>query len=215
MGGAAPTDSTATGTVAITAGSSTQSGTVQILTRGVDQTLVKVQVAGTTSTLIYSRGFASYSDGTTIQPLCMEQAVSTAAPEFPLPLLQGALQSTDFAFTYIGQETIGTTTANHIQLWNTFTSNAQFQSIAPISRKDLWLDATTGLPVRIAFTVQPGQGAVPKLRVVVDYSNYQNVGGALYPFSVQKSINGMPSAAITIANVALNSGLSDSNFPLQ
>jgi hypothetical protein len=215
MGGTVPSDSTATGSITITAGSSTETGSIQILTRGVDQTLSKVQVPGENSILVYSRGLASYSDGTKIQPLSVEQAVSTAASEFPLALIQSALQNSDFSFAYVGQETIGSESAYHIQLWNSFVSNTQFLSIAPISRKDLWVDVATGLPLRLAYVVQPGQGLVPKLPIVVNYSNYQNFGGVLYPQSIQKSVNGVPSITINIATVTFNSGLSDSNFPLQ
>jgi hypothetical protein len=43
MGGSAPSDSTATGTITTVAGSPTENGTITILTRGTDQTSEQIQ----------------------------------------------------------------------------------------------------------------------------------------------------------------------------
>jgi hypothetical protein len=52
MGGTMPSDSTATGTVTIVAGSETNQGTIRILTRGTQQTLEEVQTPASIRTRV-------------------------------------------------------------------------------------------------------------------------------------------------------------------
>src|SRR5467141_1372305 len=58
MGGSVPTDSVASGTVTLVAGSLTETGTIGILTRGVDQSSEQIQTPSVTHKIIYSRGQA-------------------------------------------------------------------------------------------------------------------------------------------------------------
>src|SRR5260370_37413169 len=57
--GALPRDSTASGTVTIVEGSSTSSGTMQIQTRGLDQSSEQFRLPGTIRLLVYSKGEAA------------------------------------------------------------------------------------------------------------------------------------------------------------
>jgi hypothetical protein len=80
--------------------------------------------------------------------------------------------------------------------------------------KDLWVDATTWLPYKLAYARRESGGASPTFQIEVIYSNWQTAGGAVYPYQIQKSWNGVPWTTITIQNVAFQTGLSDSNFPV-
>src|SRR5215472_8562827 len=71
MGRVPPADSAATGTVTITAGSLTETGTVRILTRGADQTSEEIQTSQPLRKVIYSHGMASEVEGTTLRSLNM------------------------------------------------------------------------------------------------------------------------------------------------
>ena len=62
---------------------------------------------------------------------------------------------------------------------------------------------------------RPAHGAVAGVAVDVFYSNYQNSSGILYPSNIRKSLNGTPWATITIQSIAFNTGLTDSDFPVQ
>src|SRR5437667_11996911 len=57
--GALPADSNATGTVTIVEGSSTSAGTIQIQTRGLDQSSEQLQLPSASRLLIYSKGEAA------------------------------------------------------------------------------------------------------------------------------------------------------------
>jgi hypothetical protein len=209
MGNVVPSDSTATGTITTQAGTLTENGTITILTRGTNQTSEQIQTPHA-SILIYSQGEASNG-----APLSGQQAMTSQSSFFPLPLIGGALNNSDWGFKYIGLETVNGVGAHHIQCWNSFASNPAGQTLSAFTTRDIWIDATSYLPLRISYVQRAAGGSAPRIAVDVFLANYQNVGGIAYPFSIQKSFNGTPSATITIQQVVFNTGLSDSNFPVQ
>src|SRR5229473_1295145 len=62
MGNTFPADSTATGSVTITAGSETSQGTIRILTRSTNQTSIQFQTSMANWSVIYSNGEANRVD---------------------------------------------------------------------------------------------------------------------------------------------------------
>ncbi len=208
-----PTDSLANGTVTLVEGSTTQSGTIQILTRGITQTMETLNLPEGQRSVIYSSGRATEVSGdqTTDPPL--ELIVTDQCPDFPLPFLQSALNSSDEALLYIGQETLNGASVQHVQVWNTFASKPRLQKLAPFSARDIWFDTSSGLPLKIAYSRRAEGGpGVPIIPVEVFFSNYKNVAGVLYPFEINKSYNGTPWQTITIQNVSFNTGLTDAQF---
>jgi hypothetical protein len=214
MGGTAPIDSLATGDIVTVAGSLNSTGTIRILTRGTDQTSEQIQTASS-FTRVYSRGRASITAGGSLSTLPMESAVTTQSSCFPLPFLSAALANPDTAFKYIGLETLNGSSVQHIQFWNTFASIPDLQPLANLSHRDIWVDATSGLPQRVSFASRSSDGSGSSVPVDVLLSDYRNTNGILYPFSIQVSVNGTPWATISIQNVTLNSGLDDSSFLVQ
>ncbi len=215
MGGALPSDSVATGNVTLVAGSKTESGTIRILTRGVDQGAEQIQTPDGNRSIVYSQGRANRLDGTITTVFSLELAASSQTPCFPLALIAASLNNPDTAFQYVGLETIGGVQAHHVRLWNTFSSNSRLRHLAEFTAKDLWIDAVSGLPLKFAFDHRNGGGAESRIPLAVFYSDYRNVGGALYPFRVDKTLNGTAWAKITITQVAFNTGLTDNDFPVQ
>jgi hypothetical protein len=210
-----PSDSSASGSVAIVEGSAPQSGTIQILTRGTAQTAEAITLPTTQRAVIYSNGNAlEVSGGQSINPP-LESVVTDQGPDFPLPFFLGLLNNTDEAFVYVGQETLNGMTVQHIQLWNTFASNPHLEQLAPFSTRDIWFSSANGLPLKIAYTRRAGGGAMPSFPVEVTFANYTNVSGVLYPFQISKSYNGTPWEAIAIQTVAFNTGLTDAQFQVQ
>jgi hypothetical protein len=212
MAKASPADSVATGTVTLVAGSSTDQGTVRILTRGTAETAVEVQTSNTSWTVTYSSSKASRADGTTTKSLYLEQAASSRCVYFPYPVISDLLTNPDAAFTYVGQETSEQGTLQHIQAWNTFNSNPALRFLSEFTVVDIWLDEVSGLPRQISFIRRRGGGSAPRIPVTISYSNYRNAGGVLYPYLIEESVNGTVWATITIESVVFNSGLSDANF---
>lgn len=215
MARSAPSDSTAVGTVTIVEGSTTQSGTIQVLTLGTDRTSETLNLASGTRTVIYSNGDAKEITGTQAADPPLETIVTDQCPDFPLPLLLGALNKADVSFVYVGAETLNGTAVQHVRFWNSFASKPRHQKLAPFSLRDIWLDASSGLPLKVAYLRRAGGGATPAIPVEVFFANYTNSGGVLYPFEINKSYNGTPWQTITIQSVMFDTGLTKSQFIIE
>ena len=215
MGGVVPSDSVATGNIEIVAGSKTESGTIRTLTRGLDQSAEQIQTQEGNRLLVYSRGGAADIQGTSSKSLSFELATSSQSPIFPICLVAAALNSPDSAFQYVGLETLDGLAVHHVRLWKTFLSTPQMRHLAEFTVKDLWFDASSGLPRKLAYDRRAASGAEPRIPLEVLFSDYRNVGGVLFPFRIEKSLNGTPWATITIQNVAFNTGLTEADFPVR
>jgi hypothetical protein len=212
MATTAPSDSSATGNVTIVEGSTTESGSIGIQTLGTGETSETISLPNGQRAVIYSYGDAKELNGTQSINPPLELIVVDQCADFPLPLLSAILGNPDESFRYIGQETLNGTSVQHIQVWNSFASKPRLQKLAPFSMKDIWLDSTSYLPVKVAYSRRAGEGAVPAIPVEITFSGYKNVNGVLYPFQINKSYDGTPWQTITIQNVSLNTGLSDTQF---
>jgi hypothetical protein len=211
--GTVPSDSTATGTVAITEGSTSQTGTIQVLTLGTNATSETITLPTDQRIVVYSNGDAKETSGGQSANPTLQLIVTDQCADFPLPFLSSLLANADESLHYVGQETLGGESVQHLQTWNTFASKpAILQPLSPFSTRDLWFDSTSGLLVKMAYTRRAGGGAVPGAPVTISYGNYQNVSGVLYPFQINKSFNGTPWQTITIQNVSLNTGLTSAQF---
>lgn len=214
MGGAAPADSVASGRITIVAGSKTDAGTIRILSRGLNQSAEEIQTPEGTRALAYSRKAATKRAGPATKPLPLELAVSSHSPNFPLALLAEGLNDPNSAFEYVGLETIDSLPAHHVRFWKVF-SNPKLQHLSQFSSKDIWIDASSFLPRKLFYVQRAARGSAAGISVEITFANYRNVGRALYPFSIRKSLNGTPWATITIESVALNTGLTDGDFPVR
>ncbi len=211
MGSSVPGDSTATGSVTITAGSNTESGTIKILTRGSSQSLEQITTSSGTTQAVYSNGVANDSNHiATKTKYSLELAASSQSALFPLPLLSAILNSPDSAFQYIGLENIDGAGCHHLRVWNTYEPD--LQHLSPFSYREIWINAATGLPAQIAYSMRAASGAEPSIAVEISYTKYQSSGGVQFPFQISKSLNGTPWMTITISNVSFNNRLTDSTF---
>jgi hypothetical protein len=207
-----PSDSSATGNITVVEGSMTDSGSISVQTLGTGETSETLNLSGGQRAVIYSNGDAKETNGTQSVNPVVELIVTDQCADFPLPLLLGALNNTDEAFQYVGLETLNGASVQHIKFWSTFSSKPRMQKLASFSTRDVWLDAASSLPVKIAYMRQPGEGAVHSTRMEIFLSNYTNVNGVQYPFQISKSYNGTLWQTITIQSVSFNTGLTDSQF---
>jgi hypothetical protein len=210
-----PTDSSATGSVTVVEGSTTQTGTIQILTLGTSATSEALALPNGQREVVYSNGDAkeTYGSQSVITP--MQLSVTDQCVDFPLPIVLSALNNPDESFQYIGAETLSGVPAQHVRLWNTFASKPGLQILASFSAMDFWLDETSGLPLKIAYSRPVTGGAAPAFLIEVSFSSYTKVNGVLYPFQINKSFNGTPWQTITIQSVSFNTGLTAAQFQVE
>lgn len=215
MGGSAPADSTASGTVQITAGSTSTSATFQVKTRGLLQTRETIQAVNGTQDRVYSSGDGSTVANSAVTAVSLEQACAYQTGLFPLPLFQAALNNPDTIFQYVGAETLSGASVQHVRFWNSYSSQKLLQSVGPFSVKDVWLDATTYLPRRFSFDSRASAGTAPTVHVDLDFSAFQTFDGILCPTSITESLNRTRWGSFTVQSVVFNTGLTDSDFPVQ
>src|SRR2546427_10131515 len=99
--GKVPSDSTATGSVTVVAGSLTTQGTVQIETLGSAETSIQFQIPSGSWSVIYSNGQANRVESSTVTVLPLELAASSQCLYFPLPYLSDLLNNPDVALQFI------------------------------------------------------------------------------------------------------------------
>ena len=214
MGGSVPSDSTANGTVTTVAGSLTETGSAVILTKGTSQTSEQIQTPHG-FTLVYANGQASQVINSVVTTLSSELASSSRSVAYPVPLIAAVLNNPDSGYVYLALESLNGLQVHHLQCWNSFNSQPRFQFLAPFTLTDIWIDAASGLPQRISQVQKAGRGSEPRLKIDVYFSDYQKVSGVLYPFLIQKSLNGSPWITFIITSVTFDTGLTDANFPVQ
>jgi hypothetical protein len=215
MGGLVPNDSTAQGTISITAGTRTESGTYTLLTRGTTQSSEQIAATYTNQTLIYSNGGSALTVNQTTQSLSMEASQSSQSAVFTLPLLAQLLSTPGIIVQLVGMETVNGASCEHFRTWNSFSSHPKVQFLSDFTTKDFWIDSASGLVKRLSYKIREAGGDAPITIMDVYYDDYRSVSGVLYPFLIHKSWNGTPWATITIQTVEFNTGLTDSNFPIQ
>lgn len=134
----------------------------------------------------------------------------------PISVLYAFLQ--DIAFVkYVSAETLDGNPVVHLRYSRTPTAASAhvITLIQRLSRIDLYLNANTGTVAVIAFTLHPDNNSKLDLPAEVRFSNYQPVSGVLVPFHIQRIIQGAVNMDFTATSVAINSGISDSEFALQ
>lgn len=212
MATTAPSDSAATGSLTLVEGSTNETGTITIQTHGTGETAETITLPDGQRVVIYNNGDAKEVNGTNSVIPTLQLIVVDQCADFPLPLLSAFVGNPDEAFRYVGQETLDGVPVQHIQVWNSFASKPRMQKLAPFSVREIWLDAGSYLPVKVAYSRRVGGGAYPAIPVAITFSNYKNVSGVLYPFQIKKSYNGTPWQTVTIQSVSFNTGLTDAQF---
>jgi hypothetical protein len=203
-----PVDSVAQASIILANG---DSGTLTIKTLGRDSHSEDVITNNGEEVSIYVAGESNRRHNQNVDSQPLEAATSDASCIFPLPELFTAANNSDEALQYIGLED----TSFHLRFWNTFSSLPRLVQLAPFTRRDLWIDSSTGLPSKLTFDQRSAQGAVPSTAIEFDFSNYQAVGAVKYPFTIVKYVNGVLWGTIQIQSVQFNVGLSTADFPIQ
>jgi hypothetical protein len=209
-------DVTLTGTGTRTAGSDVESGSVSLKALAGGESRLDLTVAGGTRSEIRnldsngaSQGFWIGLDGTA-HSMANHNCATDAAWFFPALSALSQLSNPNLIVTYIGNETKGGANVQHLHfvIQNPVASGL-FQQLGA---EDIYLNASTNLPVAITFYAHPDNDASANLLVEVDYSNYQAVNGVQVPFRIQRLLNGTVLFDLAVQSATLNSGLTSAAF---
>jgi hypothetical protein len=128
---------------------------------------------------------------------------------FPAFTLGTLISSSNTVLTYVGQETRNAASVLHVSGSNTFPnlSNNSASIRQHLTQVDIYLDATTLLPVSYVFNLHPDNNALQDIPTEIQYSNYQTVNGIQVPLHIQKFVNGSLALDFQVQSVSLNTGM--------
>ncbi len=116
--------------------------------------------------------------------------------------------------TFVGQGSWQGIAVQHIRSTLQATSGVT-QLEQQLSAIDYYLDASSFLPVGVAFNAHPDTDMTAVVPVQIVFSNYQTISGFQVPLHIQKFLNGSLLLDISVVSITFNSGLSDSVFIIQ
>jgi hypothetical protein len=208
-------DVTLTGTATRVAGSDTESGTVTLKALGTSNSRMDLSLSnGPLSEIRTSQ--SGTPQGQWLGPnsfnnMAAHNCMTDAAWFFPALSVLSQLSNPSLIATYIGQETKVGVGVYHLR----FSIQSQTDPtglLQQLSAEDVYLSASTYLPVALVFQTHPDNDALTNILVEVDFSNYETVNGIQIPFRIQKFVNGTLLLDMTIQGATLNSGLGVSTF---
>lgn len=125
----------------------------------------------------------------------------------PALSLQSSQLSPTLATVDLGLGPVGSGTEDYrhlrTQLIDDDSSGTNTSDLAQQSTTDLGLDPATMLPVVLAYSVHPDNGAQTVLAIEIRYSDYRVVDGANIPFLIQRYVNGTLQLAIVVTSAQI------------
>ncbi len=135
------------------------------------------------------------------------------SPAFTLAALTSAQ---NFVVVFVGQETKNGHSVYHLSASQQFPQMAAKTATLEqhLTQLDVFLDASTLLPVALDFSTHPDNDAGLDIPVELLFSDYRAVAGAQVPFHIQKFLNNSLILDLQFQTATLNSGLSAASFSL-
>lgn len=161
------------------------------------------------------RGVWADADGAW-HPMAIHNTWAPTAWFAPALVLKAALDDPQLALENLGPTKLNDAAVVHLRSSRTLPSTsggpATLAMIRRLSAADIYLDATSNLPVELDFNLPPNSNAGVDIPVAVRFSDWRQSAGAMLPFHIQKFLNGSLLDDISVSSVDVNRGLSSSSF---
>lgn len=214
-------DVTLTGSAHRIAGSDDESGSVVL--KAVPSGSMKLSLSFSSGNLTEVRensgfglvGAATGTDGVS-KPIPYQNLIADPGL-FPAFTISRLVNSPNFVSTYLGQETRNGTSVIHLSVYQQTPMASKSAAALPqrLSQMEIYLDATSFLPIAATFNTHRDLDALVDIPVEIDYSDYRSVKGVLVPFHVEKSVNYSPALDLQFDTVNFNTGITASEFNIQ
>jgi hypothetical protein len=211
-------DITLTGTATRTAGSDVENGTVVLEALAGSGSRMDLSLSNSTlhevrnlSSLSVPQGYWITPNGSQ-QPFALHNCMTDAAWFAPQLTVLSQLSNPSLVTSYVGQETRTGAAVQHLHFAFQSPSADPTGFFQSLSAEEVYLDATTFLPVAITFSAHPDSDASINIPVEIDFSAYQSVNGVLVPFQIQKLMNNGVVLDLTINSAKINQGLTAADF---
>ncbi len=218
-GGASISDVTLSTNVVSIWGSDNETGSGTFTAQGTMQSRVDLNLSGGTRSDVRNNNGAPGGAWTANSSAASAYANHNCWTESAwfFPALTSLSQSANpaFVFRYIGLEQHGGMSTQHIQV---FQLNPQDKTgiIQRLSTTDFYLDASSLLPLALAFKNHADNDVNTDLPIEVRFANYQQpTKGVLVPYHFQKLVNGTVVQDVTVSTAVFNTGIQSTAFSLQ
>ena len=219
--GTAPTiqDLKLSGTGLWMSGPDSLSGNVTLEVKGKAESRVEIDAVPRLEVVDASnvppKGQWTGTDGTP-HPMALHNCFLPTAWFAPHVALQLAIDASG-ALSYVGQEQHNGVNADHVRVLRPIPMKSPGPTAlnADFANFDLYLDATSHLPLFLAFNLREDKDSARNVLVEVRFGNYQQVQGVNVPMRFQRLVSGNLNLDVTVTSAVINSGLSDSDFSLQ
>jgi hypothetical protein len=218
VGSTALTDVTLQGTVNSFLGSDEDSGNFTLEVKGNQESKLSLNLSSGQRTEIRQGQAGEWVDAEGVQhPMAFHNCWVDASWLFPTFSVRSALNDPQVVSVYLGQTVRDGVTVDHLQLSRTIPgqSTDMATQIQGLSALDLYLDATSHLPVAIDFNLHPDNDLIRNIPAEIQFSGYQKVNGINVPFHIQKFLQGTLTLDFYVSNVTINPGIPDSEFSIQ
>lgn len=213
--GTSLTDVALQGTTTYTAGSNIETGTVTLLASGNLASRMNLSLTEGQRTEVRNG-----AQGDWIGPDGVEHSMAThnCWPDadwfYPGLSFQALNSDSGLGMSYIGSETKNGLAVQHIRLFRVVPSGSGVPqaNVLALSTEDLYLDASSYLPLFLDFSTHPDNAFNRDFSVEVAFSDYQQMSGVTVPVRIQKHLNGALVLDVTITSASVNSGLPSSDF---
>lgn len=219
--GTPTTDITMLGNAEYINGSDDEIGAATIKAVGMDASIVLALPSGTRSEVHSTSngqpsGTWTGTDGVS-HKIPFHNLLTEPAWFFPLFAVSRGLSQSGYVATYVGRETRGGTTVEHLSISQVFSviPTGQSAHLRPLSQIDIYLDSATFLPTAITFNIHPDNNELLDIPVEISYGDYRVTNGVQAPFHVQRFLNNGLVLDLQFQSVVFNSGLSASQFGAQ
>ncbi len=212
------TDATVQGTANYTAGSDQEIGPFTLEVKGNQESKLLLNLNGGTRQEIRQVQAGAWVglDGQK-HAMSLHNCWIDASSLLPVFMLQAALANSQIAALYVGQETVNGATVDHLRFSQVVSGQSQKMTaqIQQLSAMDIYLDASSYLPVAVDFSIHPDDNLHLSFPVEIRFSGYQQLGGMQAPTRVQKFLQGTLTLDLAIKSIVTNTGISDSDFSTQ
>lgn len=135
---------------------------------------------------------------------------------FPTFLVARVLSTSGYVVNAPDNETKNGISVEHIMVYQQpAQTDASAKLITSLSQIDIYLDASTLLPVAVDFNLHPDNNAQVNISTEIRFSSFQNVQGIAVPYHVQRYMNNGLTLDLTVTGVQVNSGISATAFQVQ
>jgi len=211
-------DITLTGTATRTAGPDIESGTVVLKALGGPYSRMDLTLSTGSRHEVRNLSSNSAPQGywigpdTSSYPFSAHNCETDAAWFAPVLSVLSQLSNPNLVVSYVGQETRDGVAVQHLHFAIQSSSSDPTGILQGLGAEDVYLNASTFLPVALTFNAHPDNDATTNLAVEIDYASYQSVSGVLVPFQIQTLINNSLVLNLTINSAAINQGLTPADF---